>query len=174
MDILKREELLVLNAIPTAEVAIQVAMDSIPITLHSSNCMVLGFGRIGKILCSMLSALGANVYAMARKEKDLAFIFANGYNKVHPYELKESVKNMDVIFNTVPHVIMGREVLEGVGKDAIIIDLASRPYGVSEEVAKSMKVKVKFLPGIPGKVAPRTCAGFMKNVIYSIIVEGEV
>lgn len=174
VDILQREELLVLNAIPTAEGALQVAMDSIPITLHSSNCMILGFGRIGKILCSMLSALGANVYAMARKEKDLACIFARGYNGVHVNELKKTIRHMDVVFNTIPYVILGRDVLGEVKKDSIILDLASKPHGVNSDVAKDMGVTVKYLPGLPGKVAPRTCAVFMRNVIYSIILEGGV
>jgi len=55
VDLLEREEMAVLNAIPTAEGAIQIAMEEMPITLHGSNALILGFGRIGKILakCSM-------------------------------------------------------------------------------------------------------------------------
>lgn len=174
VNMLEREELAVLNAIPTAEGAIQVAMEELPITLHKSNCMVLGFGRIGKVLCKMLFGLGANVCAMARKEKDLAWIFASGYSGIHPHELKRKLEHMDVIINTVPSNILNRELLGGLKKDVVIIDVSSKPYGVNADMAKSMGVDVKFLPGIPGKVAPKTCAKYLRDVIYNIMMEEEV
>lgn len=48
IDILKREELSVLNAVSTAEGAIKIAIEETPKNLHGSNILVLGFGRIGK------------------------------------------------------------------------------------------------------------------------------
>lgn len=173
-DILQREEMAILNAIPTAEGAIQSAIENTTTTLHGSNCMILGFGRIGKVLSKILSAMGANVYVMARKEKDLAWIFAYGYNRVHPSTLKETVPLVDVIFNTVPSVILNYDVLSTLKKDVLIIDLASWPYGVNKDDAEKLGINVKFLPGLPGRIAPKTCAGFMKNTIYNIIGEMEV
>ena len=174
VDMSKREEMAILNAIPTAEGAIQVAMEEMPITLHKSNCMVLGFGRIGKVLSRMLAGLGANVYVMARKEKDLAWIFASGYNGLHPGELNKQLAHMDVIINTVPSNILHRDLLIGLKNDVVIIDVSSKPYGVNADVAKSVGVEVKFLPGIPGRVAPKTCAKYQRDIIYNIIVGGEV
>ena len=49
VDYMKREELAVLNAIPTAEGAVKIAMEELPVTLHGSNCLCTGFGRVGKI-----------------------------------------------------------------------------------------------------------------------------
>ena len=54
VDILEKEELAVLNAIPSAEGALQVAMEASDITLHGSKVLVLGHGRIAKILAKML------------------------------------------------------------------------------------------------------------------------
>ena len=54
IDMLEKEELTILNCIPTAEGALQVAMEESEITLHRSNVLVLGYGRIGKILSKML------------------------------------------------------------------------------------------------------------------------
>lgn len=48
IDILKQEDLTVLNAIPTAEGAIQIAMEKSLKTIHGSNCLIMGFGRIRK------------------------------------------------------------------------------------------------------------------------------
>jgi len=54
IDILKNETLSILNAIPTAEGAIQIAMEKSKRTIHGSKILILGFGRIGKILAKML------------------------------------------------------------------------------------------------------------------------
>jgi dipicolinate synthase subunit A len=55
IDLLQREEMAILNAIPTAEGAIQIAMEELPITLHNSNVLLLGYGRLGKILVISIS-----------------------------------------------------------------------------------------------------------------------
>jgi len=54
IDVLEDEEVVTLNTIPTAEGALQVAMEESDITLHGSNCLVIGYGRIGKVLSKML------------------------------------------------------------------------------------------------------------------------
>ena len=53
--------LAVRNAVPTAEGAIRIAMETLPITLAESRILLIGFGRIGKVLTGKLRALGADV-----------------------------------------------------------------------------------------------------------------
>ena len=174
VNILKREEMAIVNAIPTAEGAIQLAMENSKITLHGSNCLVLGFGRIGKVLCKMLYGLGANVYAEARKKEDLAWIMAYGYNGLDLKNLGQNVSNMDVIFNTIPSLVLDYDILKTLKEDVLIIDLASKPHGVDFEVAKTLDLNVKLALSLPGKVAPKTSAKFMKQAIYNIKSEMEV
>lgn len=78
-DILADERYAILNTISTAEGAIQVAMEETTYELSNSKVMVLGFGKVGKTLCNKLERLGLDVYVMARKEIDLAWIEAYGY-----------------------------------------------------------------------------------------------
>lgn len=171
VDLLEREEMAVLNAIPTAEGAIQIAMEEMPITLHNCNAMILGFGRIGKILAKMLFGLGCNVYVGARKYSDLAWIKGYGYKAVHITELEKNISSMDVIFNTIPHVVIDMNMLKNIKKEGLIIDLASKPGGVDFEKAKEMGVKTIWALSLPGKVAPITAAEFIKDTIYNIINE---
>lgn len=171
VDLLEREEMAVLNAIPTAEGAIQIAMEEMPVTLHNSNAMILGFGRIGKILAKMLYGLGCNVYVEARKYSDLAWIKGYGYKPVHLTDLGKSIDNMDVIFNTIPHMILDVNMLKKVKKDSLIIDLASKPGGVDFEKAREQGVKTIWALSLPGKVAPVTAAEFIKDTVYNIINE---
>lgn len=171
IDILEREEMAVLNAIPTAEGAIQIAMEEMPITINGSKVMVLGYGRVGKVLSRMLTGLGAEVYAEARKYSDIAWIKASGQKPVYINELKQYIGNMDVVFNTIPYKILDSTILDHIGKDCLIIDLASKPGGVDFDRAKALGIKVIWALSLPGKVAPVTAANFIKQTVYNIIEE---
>ncbi|MDO5396655.1 MAG: dipicolinate synthase subunit DpsA [bacterium] len=129
-DYLKREELAIRNAVPTAEGAIELAISETPITLHGSRCLVTGYGRIGKILSKMLCGLGAHVSVEARKYADLAMIEGHGCNALSLKELGHHVNEFDIIFNTVPALIFDAELLKKIRRNTLIIDLASRPGGV--------------------------------------------
>lgn len=79
VDYFQREELTVANGAATAEAALQVAMEHLDRTLLGMECLVLGFGRIGKLLAYRLHGLGAHVTVTARKSADLAWIRAYGW-----------------------------------------------------------------------------------------------
>ncbi len=171
VDYFAREEMQALNAIPTAEGAIQVAMEEMRTTIHGSNCLVLGYGRIGKSLSSMLYGIGANLFVEARDYADLAWIKNNNYKPIHLKELKYYLSNIDVVFNTIPHKILDEELLEKLKKSAVIIEIASKPGGVDLEAAKDIGVKVINAQGLPGKVAPVTAANVIKQTVYNIMEE---
>lgn len=171
IDLLNREELSVLNTISTAEGAIQIAMEETQKTIHGSNIMVMGYGRVGKILTNMLKGIGANVYCEARKNVDLAWIKAYGYNPVHLNEIDKHLKEMDVIINTIPHIILDSEKLSKLKEDCLIIDLASNPGGIDRNEAKKKGIKTIWALSLPGKVAPLTSAEFIKDTIYNIFKE---
>jgi dipicolinate synthase subunit A len=171
VDILEREEMAVMNAIPTAEGAIQIAMEETPITIHSSNSLVLGYGRVGKILAKMLNGIGANVYVEARKYSDIALIKSFTYNPVTLNNLSDVLGNMDIIFNTIPHVILVENLLKRIRNNCLIIDLASKPGGIDFDTARELGLKVIWALSLPGKVAPLTAAKFIKETVYNIIDE---
>ncbi|NLY45459.1 MAG: dipicolinate synthase subunit DpsA [Tissierella sp.] len=170
-DYFKREEMQVLNAIPTAEGAIQVAMEETPITLHSSNVLVLGYGRIGKVLSQILQGIGANVYVEARNYTDLAWIKSYGYTPIHQRDLNNYLPRMNIVFNTIPKMILNKDLLKSFESDCIIIDLASKPGGVDLDAAKELDIRTITALGLPGKAAPVTAAMVIKDTIYNIIEE---
>lgn len=171
IDILKREELSVLNAVSTAEGAIKVAIEETPKNLHGSNILVLGFGRIGKILAHMLSGLGAKVACEARKNADLAWIKAYGYEPIPLSELNQNLEKYDIIINTIPYMVLDKDALENVKKDALVIDLASNPGGVDREAIKEKQIKFVWALSLPGKISPVTSAEFIKETLYNIVKE---
>lgn len=173
IDILKREDLSVLNAVSTAEGTIKIAIEETPKNLHGSNILVLGFGRIGKVLSNMLKGLGANVACEARRNSDLAWIKAYGYEPIPLSTLKDNLNRFDIIINTIPYIILDKENLSNVKRDALVIDLASNPGGVDREAIKEQKIKFKWALSLPGKISPVTSAEFIKETLYNIFNEFE-
>lgn len=169
MDILENEEYAILNAIATAEGAIQIAMEEYPKTISGSKILVMGFGRIGKILAKMLQGIGAKVYCEARKNEDLAYIQGYGYRTVNLNDLARFLPEFDIIINNIPVQILDKKMLDLVKEDILIIDLASKPGGVDFEYAKSQNIKTIWALGLPGKVAPESAAVYIKQTLQNIL-----
>lgn len=170
-DLLKREEFSVLNTIATAEGTIQIAMEETQRTIHGSNVLVMGFGRIGKVLSKMLDGIGAKVYCEARKNEDISWIKAYGYNPIHLNDLNEHLGKFDVIINTIPFQILDNERLSLVKNEVVIVDLASNPGGVDRKAAREKGLKVIWALSLPAKVAPLTSAEFIKETLYHVLKE---
>lgn len=175
IDYLNREELSVMNAIPTSEGAIMLAMEEMPTTIFESNVLVTGYGRISKVLIKALKGLGAKVCVTARKYSDLEWAKINGCDSIHIEEMGSMLPEFDIIFNTVPAKIFDEKKLKMVKKDCLIIDLASKPGGVDFESATKLGIKVIWALSLPGKVAPVTAGKIIADTIIYILSErGEV
>ena len=171
IDIMKREELAVLNTIATAEGAIEIAIANTNKIIHGSQILILGFGRIGKVLARKLAGLSAKVTCAARKDEDLAWIRAYGHMETNINTLGQNLEKYDIIMNTVPHTILTEERLKYVKQDCLLIDLASNPGGIDKKVAKERNLKLVWALALPGKVAPTTTAEFLKDTIFNVLKE---
>ena len=150
IDIMKREELAVLNTISTAEGAIEIIIANTNKIIHGSEILILGFGRIGKVLAKKLAGLSAIVTCAARKDEDLAWVKAYGYKYTNINSLGDLSK-YDIIINTVPHLILTQESLQKVHSESLLIDLASNPGGIDKKVAKDMGLKLIWALALPRK-----------------------
>lgn len=169
-DYFLREELTVANAAITAECALQVAMEQLESTLGEMNCLVLGFGRIGKLLCRRLQGLGCRVTAAARKPEDLAWIRAYGYNAVKLSELKGRLGSFDLVFNTVPAMVLDGNMVGALSPRCLCVDLAS-VRGIDADAARERGIRYLWARGLPGKMAPHTAAKALRDTIYEILME---
>lgn len=170
-DYFAREELAVANAVPSSEGAIQIAMEELPITLQDARVLVIGYGRLGKVLAQQLHGLGARVTVAARNPADRAWVRAWGYGDVPSDHLARHTGGFDLICNTVPVCLLDREALSGVTPGCLIIDLASKPGGVDFAAAGELGIKVIWALSLPGKVAPVTAGKAIRSAIYNIMTE---
>jgi len=170
-DYFKREELAILNAIPTAEGAIQLAMEQHPKTIHSSKCLVVGYGRIGKALSNMLKALNADVTVSVRKYSDEALVRSNGMTAARTSDIADIIGGFDIVFNTVPTTVITRKELLNADPELLIIDLASKPGGIDFDEARICGINTLWALSLPGKVACRTAGEIIKQTVLNIISE---
>ncbi len=170
VDYFRREELTVANAAATAEAAVQVAMEQLDRTLLGMNCLVVGFGRIGKLLSHRLHGLGARVTATARKPEDLAWIRAFGWRPLRTGGLDGNLAPFGVVFNTVPALILDRTLLAQLPADCLCVDLAS-VRGIDLTAAEELGLSGIWARSLPGRLVPRTAAAVIRDAVYHIILE---
>lgn len=169
-DYAAKDEFAILNALPTAEGAVEVAMKKFEGTIAGSRCLITGYGRIGKVLAEMLKNLKAEVTVSARNPSDMAFAQAFGYDEINTNKMSQ-VRNFDLVFNTVPSMIFDRKLLSNTDKNTIIIDLASLPGGVDFEAAHILGIDAVRALALPGKCAPKTAGEIIKKTVFNTIEE---
>ncbi len=168
-DYFVREELAVLNSIPTAEGAIQLAMQETPYTIHGSRCLTLGYGRIGKRLASVVKSLGAESFVYSQRVDELAWARINGHNPVTDSDLLTIINQFRIIFNTIPAKILDHSRLEKTSPDVTIIDLASKPGGIDFAAAETLRRRTVWGLSLPGRFAPATAGGIILDTVINMI-----
>lgn len=174
IDYSKREEFQILNAEPTAEGAIAIAIDEMKKTLWGSTALVIGYGRIGKLLSAYLCNFGVKVYSSARKKEDISWIKLSHSTPILTCEIGKILPKCDLILNTVPKTILKDDLLALVSKDALIIDLASKPGGIDFKPAKDRGLNVIWALSLPGKTAPVTAGEILCETILGIIDDDNI
>ncbi|WP_274361409.1 dipicolinate synthase subunit DpsA [Paenibacillus thermotolerans] len=171
IELFERDDVAIYNSIPTAEGAVMMAMQNTDITLHSSVCTVLGFGRTGITVARLLQGFGANVQVGVRRDEHFARAFEMGFQPFYTKDLKANVGNTDVLFNTIPSLIVTAQVIAAMPPRTLIIDLASKPGGTDFRFAERRGVKAILAPGLPGIVAPKTAGKIIASVVSQMIME---
>lgn len=165
------DEIAALNSIPTAEGALQVAMEELPVTIHGCSCLVLGFGRCGETLAMMLHALNAKTIVFARRPAQLARAHAMGLDTGLLTELPGRIGSARLIYNTIPAMVLPEELLVRTDPGVLIIDISSAPGGVDFLAAGRLGRKALLAPGLPGKVAPETAGNILASALPGMILD---
>lgn len=170
IDYFQREELTVANAAATAEGTVQVILEHLERSLLGSRCLVLGFGRIGKLLCHRLTAMGTHVTAAARRPESLAWAKAYGYETADIGKLEGNLGAFDVVVNTVPELVFGEDRLQELKPGCLCVDIASVP-GIDLSAAEALGLECIWARGLPGKLMPKTAGAVIRDTVYTIIKE---
>lgn len=157
IDLLREEQYLAENAALTADCALRLLGQHLPVALRDCPILIIGWGRIGKYLASILKALGAQVSVAARKPSDLGMLTALGYVAVDVGDIDPT--RYRAILNTAPAPVLSP------GGNAVKIDLASRLGMAGEDVI--------WARGLPGKMLPESSGELIARGVLRHLREGE-
>ena len=157
-DLWSDEALILENARLTAEGALAAAMRASDTAIRDSRCLVIGWGRVGRALAELLVAIGARVTVASRSETSRNRAAERGAEAVNTLRIAEDLPGHRLIFNTAPAMVLDRKALSAVDEEAMIVDLASAPYGVDLPAAWDLGLRAWREPGLPGRCCPRSAA----------------
>ena len=157
-DFMKEESLSYFNSIATAEGVICEAIKNSPVNLSGSKCAVFGYGKCGRTLAEKLLRLSCHVTVISADatERAQASVFAE-----QTLSLKDAafpIGTFDFIFNTIPSIVLTKELLEKTKNSVTILDIASSPGGIDLTAAKELSLNAACYPGLPGRYAPLSSA----------------
>lgn len=170
VNLLSDEVMTLKNAMATAEAALSIIINNTSNTVFGSKILVLGYGRIARILSQYLTSLHANVTICARKELAKTTAYLEGMTAIGFDSLNEKLPENDVIVNTVPDLILDKNKLELANKNSLIIDLASKPGGLDFDAAESLNIKYIQALSLPGKFSPKSSAEYIEEAIFNTLL----
>ena len=158
------------NALPTAEGAIRLAMEALPVTLFGTRVAVIGYGRIGSLLAERLTVFGARVSVFARSPVARANARLHGTDA----ETAEAGKlclpsDCRVVFNTVPSRILDADGLRALPHGCVMLELASAPGGFDPHDAERAGLHVISAPGLPGRFYPESAGTVLADTVCAIL-----
>ncbi|WP_459499866.1 dipicolinic acid synthetase subunit A [Bacillus sp. C1] len=166
-----RDDVAIYNSIPTVEGTLMMVIQNTDYTIHGSNVMVLGFGRTGMSVARAFQSLGAHVKVGARRSEHIARISEMTFSPFYMEHIEKEVSDIDILINTIPHLVVTASVISQMPAHTLIIDLASKPGGTDFRYAEKRGVKALLAPGLPGIVAPKTAGQILANVLSQLLTE---
>ncbi len=163
-ELLKCESFALENAALTALGALQLLLEDTETALQGKKALILGYGRIGKMLLPKLQALGLSVTVAARRESERTLARLAGAESCS----FSALPGAQFIFNTVPSPVLDSSELER-QQGAYIMELASAPYGFDMAEAERAGLRCRMASALPGKLFPEAAAELMRNTIYNIL-----
>ena len=178
MDFTQIPEVVEENANITAEGVIAELLQLSPYSIFDQKICVVGFGACGKAIASKLSALGANILVVARSDVARSEAEQVGCQSCDFTTWREEVREMITIINTVPTLVITQDILESMSKDAMILDIASKPGGTDFAYAIKKGIPAKLALGLPGIYSTKSSAlsykkAMLKHAPLHDIKEGE-
>ena len=171
IDYFDREETAVLNAVPTAEGALEIAIHELDTTVSGARVLILGFGRVGRMTASLFRSVGASVTVAARSREQLAWAKATGCGTADITDIKDELSKAGLVINTVPQTILKSAELAALGGETPLIDLATYPGCVNDADAERTGIRLIRAPSLPGRTAPVSAGRIICESIKHILSE---
>ncbi|MBQ7336277.1 MAG: dipicolinate synthase [Clostridia bacterium] len=177
VDYYQNESLQLKNALLTAEGAIELAMQALPVALYGTHMAVIGYGRIGELLSQRLMAFGARVTVYARRQEVLTRASLAGCNSIGLWRKDSSstlcalARDTRMVFNTVPEWLFSSAVVQTLPPNCIYMELASAPGGIDRAAAQEAGIPMIWGNSLPGKYAPESAGKILAETVAELLRE---
>lgn len=159
------------NAVLTAK-AVLMLFDELKLDYKAEKIAVTGFGRTAKAIAKLLEAENADFTITARSETAQTQAGSRNCRFVKLKSFTGELSFFDIIINTVPALIFDEGMLSRIKKDAVIIDIASAPYGISDCLAEQYKLRLVRALSLPGRYLPDEAGRLIGRRIELILKGG--
>ena len=116
--------------------------------INYHNVCLLGYGHIGKKLYKKLDNVMVGVIEVCDKLE----LGENSFYTNDKDKMKDVLKNSDLVINTVPKNIIDYDMVKDL--KCMILDIASKPYGLNQDIVKNSNLNYFLYSGIPSKYDP--------------------
>ncbi len=146
------------NSKLTAEALVKKILNDLEDALYEKEVLILGYGYQAKALYNYLKCFTKNITIYANDYHDKKELFCKD---IKLNELDNF--NYDIIINTIPKNIIDSSKLLLFKEDSLIYEIASYPYGFSEDVFKNLNIKI--LPKLPSLYMPKKAGKLLANYV---------
>lgn len=169
IDVLDNDDVVWNNAALTAEGLVAKIIFNTDFALNGSNILILGFGKCGTNIASRLNAFNCRVTIYDHTPVHLSQAQSYGYDILEYSDFNESLKNFDIIINTVPSEIFTDFHMSLLKNECVLFEIASKPYGLNKELVKKYNLSLITSPGLPGVTAPKSAGELIAKSIISYL-----
>ncbi|WP_018922502.1 dipicolinate synthase subunit DpsA [Salsuginibacillus kocurii] len=163
--LLERDDVAILNGIPTAEGIVYLLIKHTDITIHGADIVVLGAGRVGLTVANTLQAMGAHVTSISNDPYERARLKTMQIKNGPLEKLPDMMPSADMVVNTIPALVLTKSLLREAKPQLFILDVASGEGGTDFEYAKERGLKAMLAPGLPGWLAPKRAGQMLAETV---------
>ncbi len=162
------------NAIPTAEGVLALVIGETDRVLRGQEILLFGYGSVGKDTAKLFSACGAKVCVASVSEEELTSAKESGFDTLKlPLVLngdKGFLKKFFCCINTIPcSKIVNNEFMRGFAPTILLVEIASGGDNLDYAAAEDCGIRVLRAMSLPGKIAPRSAAEYIRNTLYQYL-----
>lgn len=170
-DYYEREELIILNAELTAQAVLELVLINSDVRLADIKVLVTGYGKTGEAIADILNRNHAHVTVCARSSRDRARVKIRNMKAVDYREIKDIAEEFHFVINTVPELVLGKNLLSHFRDDTVFLEIASKPYGMDVGYLENTSKRLMIASSLPGKYVARSAGVFIAQTILNIVKE---
>ena len=141
-------------------------LDDINKINYNSVC-ILGYGNIGKEVYKLLENKNIKTFIGLSPYDEQNLKLNNSFFISDEAKMIDAFKNYDIVINTIPSNIISENVIKQ--SSCYILDIASSPHGISQDLIKKYNINYKLYLGIPSKFAPLEASKILLDSIKKVV-----